>query len=76
VIGFSYVAGNTGHAAIPLGGSYVTKKGDLSASLMRDSDYPIVAECKVCHGRIRLGQVLQMEWQHAPVTAVTSGDAS
>jgi hypothetical protein len=36
-----------------------------------------VTECKICHRRINLRTVLQMEWQHAPlVPAVTSGDAA
>ena len=64
--GFSYVRGRTEHTAIPLAGSYVTEKGGEPASLLRDSDYPVVAECKICSGRIRLGQVLQMDWRHVP----------
>lgn len=67
--GFSYVKGNTEHTAVPLGGSYVTEEHGTPASLLRDADYPVVAECKICHGRIRLGQVMQMEWRHAAAAA-------
>lgn len=69
--GFSYVKGRTEHTAVPLAGSYVTEKSGEPASLLRDSDYPVVAECKICRGRIRLGQVMQMDWRH-----VTAGSAS
>lgn len=75
--GFSYVKGNTDHTAVPLGGSYVREKDGEPASLLCDADYPVAAECKICHGRIRLGRVMQMDWRHAPVeAAVIGGDAA
>lgn len=61
----------------PWRASYVTEEGGEPASLLRDSDYPVVAECKICHRRIRLGQVMHMDWRHAPLqTAVTGSDAA
>jgi hypothetical protein len=76
VNGFSYLKGNTEHVPIPLADSYVTERGGQPANLLRDGDYPVVAECKICHGRIRLGQVMQWDWRHAPlVPAVVGGDA-
>jgi hypothetical protein len=75
--GFSYVEGNTGHTAIPLAGSYVTEKGGVPASRPRDSDYPVAAECKICHIRLRLGHAMQMSWRHTPLqTTAAGGDAA
>ena len=71
--GFSYVRGNTGHSATPLAGSYVTEKTGEPATLVRYSDYPVIAACRVCHGRIRLGQLTQADWQHAPLHAAAAG---
>ena len=45
------------------------------ATLTDGADYPVSGECKICHGRIRLGHLMQWEWQHAPIT-VTAGEIS
>jgi hypothetical protein len=62
----SCLAGNTGHTATPVDGTYVREADGEPASLINDADYPVGAECKVCHGRIRLRILVQMEWEHAP----------
>jgi hypothetical protein len=47
-----------------------------AASLLDEADYPVIAECKFCGGRIRLGNLMQWEWRHAPaVTFAPGGDA-
>jgi hypothetical protein len=77
VSGLSYIQGNSGHAPVPLAGSYVRESDGKPASLVNQADYPVIAECKFCQGRLRLGHLVQWEWQHsfAAVTPVTGGDA-
>jgi hypothetical protein len=67
--GFSFTpAESFGHVATPQTGTYVTEKG-APASPLRDEDYPVIAACKLCGGRIRLEHKMQMEWRHAPAVA-------
>ena len=75
--GFSYMQADAGHAPVPLKGSYVRESDGQPASLLNEVDYPVIAECKFCEGRIRLGHLVRREWQHAPaVTAAAGGDAA
>jgi len=77
VSGFSFMHGDTGHAPVPLKGSYVRESDGEPANLLNGADYPVAAECKFCGGRITLGALMQWEWRHAPaVTAVAGGDAA
>jgi protein tyrosine phosphatase (PTP) superfamily phosphohydrolase (DUF442 family) len=79
VSGFSScaTAGTAGHAPFPLKGSYVRENDRELASLLDESDYPVLAECKICGGRTRLDALMQWEWRHLPaVTAVPGGDAA
>jgi hypothetical protein len=62
----SYLAGHAGHAATPVGGTYVREKDGERASLANGADYPVSAVCKICCGRIRLRMLVQMDWEHAP----------
>jgi hypothetical protein len=41
--------------------------------LIYAEDYPVIAICKICQGRIKLDHNLQWDWRHAPVVA--SGNA-
>ncbi len=70
--GFAYVTGDTEHTAIPLDGSYLREADGKPASLTNGADYPVTAECRVCHGRIRLGHLMQWEWLHAPAVTVAA----
>lgn len=75
--GFAYVTGDTGHTAIPVDGSYAREADGKPASLVNGADYPVVAVCKICHGRIRLGHLMMWEWRHAPAPAARpAGEAS
>ena len=65
------VAWVTGHTATPKGGSYVREADGEPASLTNAADYPVIAECKVCRGRIRLRMLIQMEWEHASAQVPT-----
>jgi hypothetical protein len=42
------------------------EKGGGPASPLLDADYPVVAACKICGGRIKLDHIMQMDWRHAP----------
>jgi hypothetical protein len=66
------------HRAFPVGGTYRSERTGALAVLTDEHCYPVTAECKVCHGPIRLGQLLQMEWRHAPAAAaaITSAPVS
>lgn len=68
----SYDKGNTGHTPIPLGGSFTREQDGEPASLLCDADYPVAGECKICHGKIRLARVMQMDWRHAPVPTASA----
>jgi hypothetical protein len=73
--GISYVSESAGHIAMPVAGSYVQKRGGEPADPLCEAHYPVAAECKTCHRRIRLDGVLQMEWVHERVVpAATGGD--
>lgn len=73
--GFHFIPmDSTGHLATPLTGTYIRENGGATANPLRGEDYPVIAACKVCGGRIRLGQKMQMEWRHTP--AVAAGDGS
>lgn len=54
------------HQAVPLDGTYVSERTGQPATLTDEGCYPVVAECKVCHGPVRLRVLMQMDWQHAP----------
>jgi hypothetical protein len=72
--GISYVTESAGHIAMPVAGSYVQRGGEPADPLC-EANYPIAAECKTCHRKIRLDGTLQMEWYHErAVHAVTGGD--
>ena len=47
----------------------------MPATLTDGADYPVGGECKICHGRIGLGYLMQWEWQCAPM-AVTASETS
>ena len=71
-----YVVDSRGHIARPMADTYIMEEDAKPASLLCDADFPVVAECTVCHGRMRPDAVLQMEWYHERVApAVTGGDA-
>lgn len=57
------------HWAKPVQGSYRCERTGESAKLTDAGAYPVVAECKTCHGRIRLKWLVQMEWEHVPAPA-------
>lgn len=65
-----------GHTAIPAAGSYTVAGSGAPARLTRDEDYPVIAICKICQGRIKLGNMMQMEWRHEPVKPVMPGGVS
>jgi hypothetical protein len=73
-----YLATRNPHNPVPEGGTYKRERDGQVARLANESDYPVVAECKICRGRIRLGSYLQWDWYHAPleVTAKPAGEAS
>lgn len=63
----SYIpADAAGHVAWPKPRTYVREKDGQHVSLLNATDYPIVAECKICDGKIGLDHLMQMEWRHAP----------
>jgi hypothetical protein len=55
-----------GHQAAPVKDSWYSEKTQLPANLKAENHYPVVAVCQVCHGRIRLAELRQMEWVHMP----------
>ncbi len=61
------------HRAFPAGGSYRSERTGQPAVLTDEGCYPVTAECKVCHGPIRLDRLLQMEWAHAPAAGGGGG---
>ena len=63
-------ADSAGYVASPKSGTYTKENGD-PVSLLNKADYPITAECKICHGRIRLDHPMQMNWRHVPAEVVT-----
>jgi hypothetical protein len=60
------VPDGTGHTATPKGGTYVRERDGEPAILTIADDYPVTAECARCGRRIRLGHLVQWEWQHTP----------
>jgi hypothetical protein len=65
--GFSFTpADSTGHIAWPQTGTCTREKDGAPASPLIGEDYPVVADCKICTGRIKLGHKMQLEWRHAP----------
>lgn len=60
---------STGHAASPRTGTCVRADGSGPADPLNAADYPVVAACKVCGGTVRLEDLRQMEWRHAPAPA-------
>lgn len=54
------------HEARPARDSWRTEHGALRTDILRASDYPVIATCSGCGGRIRLAHVLQAEWRHVP----------
>jgi hypothetical protein len=69
-------ADTTGHLATPVPGSYTVEEDGGPANLLADADYPVIAICNVCRGRIKLDHKLQMEWRHAPQPAASAKGAS
>lgn len=61
-----------GHTATPAAGSSKTKDGTAVNGQPGAGDYPLTAQCKLCRNPIRLGNRLQMEWEHAPGPALGS----
>jgi hypothetical protein len=55
------------HWANPVKDSWLSERTQQPANLLGPEDYPVAAECQICHGRIRLNHKLQWEWRHAPV---------
>ena len=55
-----------GHQAMPVEGSWYSERSQHPANLKAEFDYPVIAVCQRCGGRIRLAQLLQMEWTHVP----------
>jgi hypothetical protein len=79
--GFNFTpAESSGHIATPQTGTYARENGGGPASLLLGADYPVIAACKICGGRIRLDHKMQMEWRHAPAAvaapAPPAGDAA
>lgn len=54
------------HSADPVKDSWYSEQTQHPANLLADFDYPIIAVCATCGGRIRLARKLQMEWAHVP----------
>jgi hypothetical protein len=54
------------HQAMPVDGSWYEERSQHPANLRAEASYPVIAVCKRCSGRIRLAQLLQMEWTHVP----------
>lgn len=71
-ISFLPVSG-AGHTATPAAQSYTVEGSGAPARLTHAGDYPVVAICKICRGRIRLGHMMQLEWQHAPLKPSVPG---
>ncbi len=63
----SYLTRKNEHWPVPEGGTYVRESDGQTARLTNESDYPVVARCKICQGRIRLGHYMSWEWSHAPL---------
>ena len=57
-----------GHQALPVADSCYSEKTQLPANLQNEVSYPVIAVCSACHGRIRLAQMVQMEWVHVPAS--------
>ena len=68
-------ANSVGHTAWPKKSTYVREKDGEPVGLLNKADYPIVAECKICGGRIRLDHLMQMDWRHAPAPAAPAQTA-
>lgn len=66
MVSLSYISDSADHIATPLADSYVKVNGGDPASLLHEGDYPVAAECQVCHERIMLQTTTQMEWRHDP----------
>lgn len=71
--GFYFKKSDGLHQAFPVGGTARSEATGQPANLVAASDYPVIAECHWCHGRIRLAIQNQMEWRHAPVPAAAAG---
>lgn len=54
------------HQADPVKGSWYSERTQHPANLLADFDYPVIAVCGTCQGRIRLRVKMQMEWEHVP----------
>jgi len=53
------------HEATPVKDSWYSERTQHPANLLADFDYPVIAVCETCHGRIRLDFKIQMQWRHA-----------
>lgn len=55
-----------GHRPMPVDDSWYEERSQHPANLKAPASYPVVAVCQTCHGRIRLAELLQVEWTHVP----------
>lgn len=62
----SHFTDNAGHDAMPATGTYIREKDGQPASLTREADYPVRADCKYCRRPIGLRTIFQPEWLHLP----------
>lgn len=60
-------ADTAGHLATPVSRTYTVEDGGAPPRLLYPQDYPVLAECTICHAKIRLDFMSQMEWRHVPV---------
>jgi hypothetical protein len=56
------------HQALPVKDSWYCERTQHPARLRCEFDYPVIAVCKTCNGRIRLAERAQMEWTHVPAS--------
>ncbi len=71
--GFAFMRYDSGgHPATPAAGSWKAKDGTVLNGQPGAADYPVTAACKICRLPIRLGSMLQMEWDHDPAPALGS----
>jgi hypothetical protein len=54
------------HQALPIEDSWYEERTQHPANLKAVASYPVTAVCKVCHRRIKLAEIRQMDWAHVP----------
>jgi hypothetical protein len=67
---------DTGHLAVPEGGTYVRQRDGGVADLLSESDYPVYARCKICRGWCALLDYGQSEYRHVPVGPDEPGETA